>query len=207
MSDSTVLQVASLEEFFRDALHAATVKQHLRLEDQTECYVVHVLTTFSRADAYFEQTPDGLRMKPLALMFSDAVSASTAGERDEALRRLGDVSLFMAGFFAHGFARRLVDVDYHSAMGGRAYGSLADSTRATNRPKRSFAGVFAELAAKFGELVDALNEIAESARPPRHDDLMRLYETWIKTGSPRAAQRLRLLGLEPQAAARVRWSH
>ena len=206
MSDGTVLQVASLEEFFRDALHGVAAKQHLALEDHTEHYVVNVLTTFSRAEALFEQTPDGLRLRPLALMLAEAVAAPSANERRHALQRIGDVSLFMAGFFAHGFARKLVDVDYHIAMGGRAYGTLADSTRAAPRG-RTIGAVFAELAAKFGELVDALNEIADHARAPCHDDLLRLYELWLKAGSRRAAGRLRALGIEPTAGARVRWSH
>jgi hypothetical protein len=206
MSDGTVLQVSSLEEFFRDALHCAATKQRLALDDHTEHYVVNVLTSFSRADAFFEQTPSGPRLRPLALMLAEAVGARSLAERQHALQRLGDVSLFVAGFFAHGFARKLVDVDYHIAMGGRAYGTLADSARAAPRG-RSIAGVFTELALKFRELVDALNEIADNARPPCHDDLLRLYELWIKTGSTRAAGRLRELGLEPAAAARVRWSH
>ncbi len=206
MSDGTVLQVSSLEEFFRDALHGAAAKQRLALDGHTEHYVVNVLTSFSRADTFFERTSSGSRMKPLALMLAEAMGAPTLAERQHALQRLGDVSLFVAGFFAHGFARKLVDVDYHIAMGGRAYGSLADSARAAPRG-RSIAGVFTELALKFRELVDALNEIADSARAPCHDELLRLYELWIKTGSERAAGRLRGLGLEPAASARVRWSH
>ena len=206
MADGMVLQVASLEEFFRDALHGVAEKQRLALDGQTEHYVVNVLTTFSRAEALFEQTPSGPRLRPLALMFAEAVAAPTAAERRFALQRLGDVSLFMAGFFAHGFARKLVDVDYHIAMGGRAYGTLADSARAAPRG-RTIAGVFGELAAKFGDLVDALNEIADHARPPCHDDLLRLYELWIKAGSRRAAARLRALGVEPATAARVYRSH
>lgn len=205
MSDPQVLQVTSLEEFFREALHGAASRQQLALDDHTEHYVVNVLTTFSRADALFDATPEGPRLRPLALMLADAVEARTLAERDRALQRLGDVSLFMAGFFAHGFARRLVDVDYHIAMGGRAYSSLADGGRAGVR--RSFGGVFAELAAKFRELVDALNEIADAARPPCDDDLLRLYEIWMKTGSRRAEGRLRALGVEPVAQSRVRWSH
>jgi hypothetical protein len=166
---------------------------------------VNVLTTFSRADALYETTPEGPRLKPLAFMLADAFEARTLAERDRALQRLGDVSLFMAGFFAHGFARKLVDVDYHIAMGGRAYSSLAESGRAGTG--RTFGAVFAELAAKFRELVDALNEIADAARPPRHEDLLRLYELWMKTGSRRAEGRLRALGVEPVSQARVRWSH
>ena len=204
MSDGTVMQVASLEEFFRDALHGAVEKQRLALDGHTEHYVVNVLTTFSRAEAFYEQTASGPRVKPLALMLAEAAAAPTVSARQHALQRLGDVSLFIAGFFAHGLARRLVDVDYHIAMGGRAYGSLAGSSHAG---RRGFGGVFAELAAKFRELVDALNEIADAARPLTHDDLLRLYELWIRTGSRRAGRRLRALGVEPAASARVRWSH
>jgi hypothetical protein len=204
MSDCTVMQVAGLEEFFRDALQGVVRKQQLALDGHTEHYVVNVLTTFSRTEALYEQTASGARLKPLALMLADAADAPNAAERQQALRRLGDVSLFIAGFFAHGLARRMVDVDYHIAMGGRAYGSLADSA---HMGRRGFGAVFAELAAKFRELVDALNEVADAARPLSHDDLMRLYEVWIKTGSRRAAGRLRALGVEPSASARVRWNH
>ena len=206
MSDGTVLQVASLEEYFRDELHDAAEKQHLALDGHTEHYVVNLLTTFSRAEAFFDATPQGPKLRPLALMLAEAAGAPTLAERQHALQRLGDISLFVAGFLPQGFARKLVDVDYHIAMGGRAYGSLADTTRGSVRGG-CIARVFAELAAKVRELVDALNEIAEAARPPSHDDLMRQYELWIKTGSARAAGRLRALGVEPAAASRVHWSH
>jgi hypothetical protein len=109
------------------------------------------------------------------------------------LQRLGDVSLFMAGFFAQGFARRLVDIDYHIAMGGRAYGTLADSCR-TGARGRALGGVFTELAHKFQRLVDALNDVSEMAHRHDHRDVLRQYEIWLKTGSPRAHGILRSLG-------------
>jgi hypothetical protein len=45
--------------------------------------------------------------------------------------------------------------------------------------------------------VDALNEVSEMAH--RHDqrDVLRQYEIWLKTGSPRAHGILRSLGVEP----------
>lgn len=205
MADTQLLQVASLEEFFRDALKDAAGRQHLTLDDHTEHYVVNLLTTFSRAEALFESTPEGPRLKPLAFMLKDATEARTQVEHERALQRLGDVSLFVAGFLPNGFARKLVDVDYHIAMGGRAYGSLADGARTTALCR--VRTVFAELARKFTDLVDALNEIAEAARPPAQADVMRLYEVWVKTGSRRAEGRLRSLGVAPVDQARVRWSH
>ena len=111
------------------------------------------------------------------------------------LQRLGDVSLFVAGFFAHGFTRRLIDVDYHIAMGGRAYGTLAVTPM--TGPRRALSTVFGELASKFQPVVDAIGEIADSARVWGPDDVLRLYELWLKTGSRRAQNLLQQLGVAP----------
>jgi hypothetical protein len=195
-NDATALDVRNLQEFFRDAVHTALARQRVGVEDHTEHYVVNLLTMFARSETLFESTASGSRMQPLALMLAEAAAAPTAEERWRTLQRLGDVSLFMAGFFAQGFARRLVDIDYHIAMGGRAYGTLADCCR-TGARGRALAGVFAELAQKFQRLVDALNDVSEMAH--RHDqrDILRQYEIWLKTGSPRAHAILRGLGVEP----------
>jgi hypothetical protein len=122
-------------------------------------------------------------------------------ERERGLQRLGDVSLFIAGFFAHSFARKLVDIDYHIAMGGCAYGTLAGGL--SRGPRRVLGRVFAELAAKFLPLVDALNEISDTARRYTQADVLRLYELWLKTGSPRACGLLRELGIEAAPVALV----
>jgi hypothetical protein len=184
----------NLAEFFRGALRSALADQRLAVDEHTEHYVVNMLTLFARAENLYESTPEGPRLRPLAQMLAEALEASSAAERDLALQRLGDVSLFMAGLFARGFARRLVDVDYHIAMGGRAYDALASSLE-RGRP-RALAHVFAELAAKFQPLVDALGEIGDAAYVYTHRDILRLYEIWLKTGSTRANRILRRLGIE-----------
>src|SRR5436853_7658217 len=101
---SRVLPVANLREFFRDSLHGALERQRLAVEDQTEHYVVNLLTLFARSEALFEQTPDGARMKPLVVMLTEALEAPSTADRHRGLQRLGDVSLFIAGFFAQSFA-------------------------------------------------------------------------------------------------------
>jgi len=194
-----VLAVTSLTEYFRDALQGALAHQHLSVEDQTEHYVVNMLTLFARAEHLYEGVPTGPKMPPLVNLFANAVEASTAAERERALQRLGDISLFIAGFFAHGFARRLVDIDYHIAMGGRAYGTLADAL--ARGPRRVLSAVYAELAAKFQPLVDALGEISDAARTYTHADVLRLYEIWLRTGSGRARGLLAQLGVDAAPVA------
>ena len=200
-----VLPVANLQEFFKDALHGALEKRHLAVEDQTEHYVVNLLTLFSRSEALYDSTPEGRRLKPLVVMLSEALEAPSTGDRNRGLQRLGDVSLFVAGFFAQGFARKLIDIDYHIAMGGRAYAALGE---ALSRGKAKVLGqVFNELGQKFQPMVDALNEVSESNYTHSDKDILRLYEIWLKTGSRRSYDILKRLGVEPTAAGGTSFAH
>jgi hypothetical protein len=198
-SDGRVLAVGNLREYFHDALQGALAHQHVAVEDQTEHYVVNLLTLFARSEQLFEPSADGAGIKPLVRMLSEALEAPTQAERERGLQRLGDVSLFIAGFFAHSFACKLVDIDYHIAMGGCAYGTLANGL--CHGRRQVLGRVFAELAAKFMPLVDALNEISDAARRYTQADVLRLYELWLKTGSPRARGLLRGLGIEAAPVA------
>jgi hypothetical protein len=199
-SSEAVLTVANLREYFHDALHGALAHQRVAVEDQTKQYVVNLLTLFARSEQLYEISDGHVRLKPLWQMLAEALEAPTAQERERGLQRLGDISLFIAGFFAHSFARKLVDIDYHIAMGGRAYGTLASAL--VRGRKQVLGRVYAELAAKFLPLVDALGEISDSAgRRYTHADILRLYEIWLKTGSPRARGLLQRLGVSATPVA------
>jgi len=200
-----VVTVHSLREFFRDSLRESLARQQVEVGGETEQYVVNLLTLFARSEALFEQTPEGARIKPLVVMLGEALEARSPQERCAGLQRLGDVSLFVAGFFAQGFARKLIDIDYHIAMGGRAYGTLSEAVRQSGRP--ALGPVFGELAAKFQLLVDALNEVSEAGYQHSDQDILRLYELWLKTGSRRAERLLAKLGVAPAAGARTAFQH
>ena len=196
-----VMAVSDVREFFREALQHALEQQHLRVKDHTEHYVVNLLAKFARTEALFEPGPDGARLKPLALLLAEAQDTQDDERRFRTLQRLGDVALFVSGFLANGFPRRLVDIDYHIAMGGRAYGVLAQTSR--HGPRCALATVFAELQDKFQPLVDALNDISEGAVTRSQRDVLRLYELWHKTGSRRAHRLLMRLGIQPLASGAV----
>jgi hypothetical protein len=191
----TLAQVNNLTEFFRDELGKALDHQHTSLDEHTAHYVVSLLSLYSRTEVSHGDMRAGQRWVSLAELLAQANSAQSLAEREALLQRLGDVSLFVAGFFAHGFERRLVDVDYHIAMGGRAYGTLA--TAPISGPRRALCGVFGELARKFQPVVDAIGEISDTARVWSQKDVLRLYELWLKTGSRRAQGLLQQLGVAP----------
>ncbi len=202
--DTQLVTVDNLREFFRESLDAALSRQNTDADSHTTHYVVNLLTLFARSERFYEQTGDGPTLRPLAMILSDALHGDTERERTDAFRRLGDVSLFMAGFFSDSFARRSVDVDYYVGMGAGAYSRLAELLYGTPAG-RAFCDVFDELAAKFQAFVDALNEIAEMSANTDDRDIVRLYEVWLRTGSRRAASQLRRLGVVPMPGAPGRY--
>ena len=200
-----VHQVASLQEFFKDSVAVAMAKQGVAADDHTAYYVVNLLTLFARHETLYERGKPGPGLQPLATLLAAAADCPDRETRNAILRRIGDTSLFVAGFLGDGFARKLVDIDYYIGMGGAAYGCLHDNVRGT-REGRAFGTVFAELASKFGDFVDVLAEIRDSGKAGAID-VLRLYELWVKTRSRRAARLLREHGLEPNATASMATRH
>lgn len=190
--------VRSLQEFFRESVAQSMRRQGLEACDVTAHYVVNLLTLFARSEALYDDCESRRGLKPLALMLADAVNASSARERTQALQRLGDVSLFMSGFFADVLADKIVDVDYYISMGEGAYHSLSREIHSTPRGA-AYGPVFDELSIKFKGFVDVLADIRTQARAHPEHDVLRLYEIWLRTGSRRAERLLRRLGVEPNA--------
>ncbi|MGH8195938.1 MAG: hypothetical protein ACREQ8_16300 [Woeseiaceae bacterium] len=201
-----VVPVPNLRDYFRKSIDAAISKQRVDVDPHATHYVVNLLTLFSRSEDLYEDHGEAYGLKPLALMLVDAVEAASAEQRNSSLQRIGDVSLFIAGFFADSLAHRLVDLDYYIHMGGTAYGSLSEEIRGTMRG-RALAHVYRELARKFQLLVDILNEVRDGARQSSDIDLLRTYEVWLRTGSKRAAALLRQNGVVPMPNAVSRKSH
>ena len=202
-----LLPVASLTEYFRDSIDAAMATNKVAVDSHAIHYVVNLLTLFARAEALHDHSPGGSsRLRPLALMLADAMAAAPGDDRNSGLQRLGDVALFMAGFMPEGLDRSPVGIDYYVRMGGGAYHTLADRLPPTTRG-RAFAPVFRELAAKFQDVVDVLNEVKHAAGSSRDEDVLRLYEQWLKTGSRRAQRLLGRLGIQPTLQAASAWEH
>lgn len=191
-----VVRVRNLQEYFHTSVNDVVTRRRVDIDPHAAHYVVNLLTIFSRSNEFYEEHAQYYGLRPLALMLVDAANADRPDERSYLLQRIGDVALFIAGFFADGLAGKAVDVDYYIYMGGSAYGSLSAEIRSTFRG-RAFAPVYRELADKFQVLVDVLNEVADGAKESSDIDLLRAYEVWLKTGSRRAEGLLRQSGIEP----------
>ena len=205
MTDNLITS-RSVGHFFHDALNSALSNQHVEATPDAVHYVVRVLTEFSRTDRLYDKSDHGDGVKPLALIYADAVHSSDPTERGHALRRLGDMALFISGFFASSLDRKLVDVEYYMAMGGSAYAQLSSSP-VQGISRTGLATVFSELSQKFSEFVDALAEVGQDANFSNDSDLLRCYENWLRTGNQRSAQQLRRAGIVPVDSHSSRTRH
>ena len=191
-----VMPVHNLRDYFRTSVEDVVAKQGVEVDPHATHYVVNLITLFSRSEELYEDDGETYGLKPLALMLADASDARSAAERNYCLQRIGDVALFIGGFFMESLATKAVDIDYYMYMGENAYGSLSEEIRGTFRGN-AFADVYLELATKFQVLIDVLNEVRDSARSDSDVDVLRTYEVWQKTGSQRAEKLLRQQGIVP----------
>jgi hypothetical protein len=190
-----------LQCYFREQVTHAARNQGVRVTETTEFYVVNLLCEFmSTRRLYGEREGGRSTHEPLALMWKRALE-SGPDARIPILKRLGDLSLYVSGFFHASLSRRMVDVDYYIAMGGNAYDTVASLVGGRSGGD-AFQDVYAELSDKFKALVDVLGEVAESSSfNGSQRDLLRLYERWLRTGSRRLAARLAEMGVVATGAA------
>lgn len=190
-----LIHPSNLQHYFQDSVDRAVKNQHVETDGGTIIYLANLLTVFTRSENLFEPGDDGsLQLKPLALHYNEALNATSRHARTIALQRLGDIALFISGIFSHSLARKPVDIDYYINMGGSAYSYLSD-IRDRRLNETALGEIFAELAQKFVDFVDVLNEVCEQTHAVTDKDLLRLYEVWIRTGSKRTEKQLREHGI------------
>ena len=174
-------------EFFKEQVEAVCERQKVFPQPLTSYYIVSLLGEFTHIGNRAAEVM--VSNEPLAIRFARALQSGGSDQR-HGLRQVGDLSLFISGFFSDSLRRSLVDVDYYVSLGGYAYGSLSQSPDALSP-------IFAELSEKFTAFVDVLSEVSERASLTSDSDLLRLYEKWMRTGSRRNGDLLAEKGIVP----------
>jgi hypothetical protein len=205
MSDAkrpSLTLVRQPQDFFRELVTDAMGRQKVSAKPETEFYLVNLLNQFITADRLYPRDTDGSRREePLALMVKEALEEPEAVVKATRFRHIGDVSLYVGGYFQDSLNRKLVDVDYYIDMGGAAYQHVA----VLCSEEETMRSVYQELAAKFGTFVDVLADVSEKTTPRTEQDLLRLYELWVRTRSERAARALQEAGILPNETIKKDW--
>jgi hypothetical protein len=177
----------STKEYFTESLETAFKYFHFEPHPLSRTYLVDLLERYMLSQNLFEvdQETGKFKRNTLAEMFLKAQNEPSAPMRIDMLKKLGDTSLYISGFFGDSLKRKLVDIDYYAEMGGVAYGSLAKSTS-----DQSMAEVFDCFSSRFIEFVDVLTYMSQKSQVQTDKDLLRLYDRYLATGSKLAEDQL-----------------
>jgi hypothetical protein len=184
-------------DFFKDLVRQGFAQRKLETFPHVETYLVDLLQHYLDAKNLFDPDYDesGRKIpKTLAEMYLHASNAEDQLVKLELLKKLGDRSLYMSGFFGDSLQRKVVDVDYYVNMGGVAYATLASCVREDTSAK-----VYATISKRFIEFVDVLTLISHSSLVKSNESVLRLYERYMTTGSELARDKLTEMGVLPLA--------
>lgn len=181
----------NVDGFFREIVEDAAEREAVESTDLGLAYVTSLLTSYVRLGHEDRR----LLGESVTLALHRAALASGA-ERFERLRAVGDAVLYASGFFSDHLSARGVSLPYVRGLGARAY-ALAAATLTGARD------LFQELADRFdgyARLVGAVSDtVAATSAAGTPAGTLRLYERWMRTRSPAAAEALLERGLLPLA--------
>jgi hypothetical protein len=187
-----IVASGSITEFFREAIEDALQSKRVSATGTITNYLVALLADFALP------SDNSQLSKPLAFQLDEALNAPDPAERFEKLRTLGDNILYSCGFFADHYEARGVDQRYLYGIGTRAYGTAAGMLRGGEGD--GSVAIFPELAARFGQYVDVVHDVADATATMgvhSSERLLKVYERWQRTGSERLAKELSSQGLVP----------
>lgn len=177
------LFVESPREFFVERVEGALKRVKFTPLELSRNYLVDLLQHFMFSSNLFQ------KQETLAEIYLRAQNAPPP-MRFEMLKKLGDGSLYISGFFGDSLTRKVVDLDYYVGMGGTAYQSLASAAQDENT-----AQVYSEFSKRFLEFVDVLTLISQESLVQTNGDLLKLYDRYMATGSRLAEEQLVEQGL------------
>jgi len=182
-------------DFFRDQVCNATQSLKLQLDGDIEFYLVNLLCDF--INPAHMNIDEGMTVldTPLALMLKKALE-STPDIQIKVYKRLGDTSLYFAGYFQDYFNRKTYDVSYFIDMGAAAYGQTSALMR-SHKNDTHFSKIYLSLSQEFHKLVNIVAEVSESTPLARKRDLLTTYDRWQQTHSEKLRRILEEGGIIP----------
>ncbi|MFV8782954.1 hypothetical protein ACNKU7_11070 [Microbulbifer sp. SA54] len=178
----------TLADFFRERLQAGAEDLDPRPQEETLWYLGSLLARFGDSGQVFSYDAGELAIRPLALLYRDALEVDSHYHRCLILRQLGDLALFMGALFPDNYTRRGISRDYFIGMGGGAYDYLGENARDNRR-------VFRELSARFARLLELVAAACGRGRQMGATDILQLFQRWRESGDPQLAAQLRGLGV------------
>lgn len=191
MSSNDTKIIQSGTEFFSQLVTSSVEARGLNVSQFIIDYLTKTLTHYVDARNLHEPeyTESGKRNpQTLAEIWLTAQNSEPSTQK-ELLKKLGDRTLYISGFFSESLNRSLVDIDYYHSMGASAYRVLALNSSS------NLNSIFSEMSDRFLDFVEVFAVISQDAFVRTDKGILRLYETYLRTGSNLAKEKLQALGV------------
>lgn len=185
MADIDATGQFGLAEYFRQQIDQINQPQ---TGSETRWYIGDMLERFARSEQLFSYDEDHFGVRPLALLYEDALTSDSERERCQILRQLGDQALFLGALFPELYQRKGISRDYFIGMGGGAYDYLAHNALVMR-------DIFTELATRFAQILELIARVCNRYRRLEAREIVALYQRWKTTGDSSLASQLREMGI------------
>lgn len=152
--DSLIFE-ASLQGYFFNQLQEINKKSNTPLPKETIHYSSEVLGQFGDSENFFESAQGKVQEKILGIKLMEVGSHSEAKAK-RVLKDVGDTALFICGYFAESFNRKILDIKYYQNIGKIAYNRL-DSLVPSAYEKEAF---YKHLSSNFENLTTMINIVS-----------------------------------------------
>ena len=186
----------SLSSYFSKRLSRYARRFRPPPHEDTCWYLGSLLERFGRNEELFSYQDGHMTLRPLALLYNDAIQANNSRERCLMLQQLGDMALFLGALFPERLTRHGIHQDYFIGMGGSAYDYLADNARANRH-------IFAELANTFTHMLEMVANACSRTQRLTTEEVLVLYQRWLSTSDPVIESQLCALGIELAGSERL----
>ena len=179
----------SLSHYFSQRLTRYARRFQPPPHDDTCWYLGNLLDRFGRSEQLFSYEEGKMTLRPLALLYGDALQARNERERCLLLQQLGDMALFLGALFPQRWARHGIKQDYFIGMGGSAYDYLADNAYSNRH-------IFSELANTFTRMLEMVANACSRHQRLGTEEILALYQRWCLNKDPVIAAQLRAVGIK-----------
>lgn len=180
------------EEHFSEVVKEACQNRQIKAQPAVEVYLVQLLQYYLDSKNLYRASLDDGQEKPpdtFAEMYLQAINAESI-KRKELMRILADRALYLTGFFGDSLQRKTVDIEYFAEIGSAAYSNLHAWTK-----EDGLSYVYKTFSKRFMDFVEVLSYISEKSLVQSDQNVLRLYDRYLRTGSELAREKLNELGV------------